>query len=272
MAKKTIEETYQNQGLEEWRRLAKDSFHRLEFETTLYFLKKYLPEKGLILDAGGGPGRYTIELAKSGYQVVLLDLTPKLLEIAKRQIAKAKVKNNVKKIVRGSIIDLSRFKNNTFDAVICLGGPLSHVEKEEDRQKAVNELIRVAKKGTPIFISVMGRLGMLIESPRYWPKEVEMTKHFRELWQDGDDHLWLGYSYCHFFLPEEFERLLKRNDAFILEKIGLEGLAHTKKEMTKLENHYPTAWKNWLEAHHKLCNHPAVFATSDHMLIIARKK
>ena len=39
---------------------------------------------------GGGPGRYTIELAKLGYDVVLLDLTPKLLEIAKRKIKKRK--------------------------------------------------------------------------------------------------------------------------------------------------------------------------------------
>jgi hypothetical protein len=38
----------------------------------MHFLEKYLPKKGLVLDAGGGPGRYTIELAKKGYDVVLL--------------------------------------------------------------------------------------------------------------------------------------------------------------------------------------------------------
>lgn len=52
----------------------------------MYFLKKYLPKRGLILDAGGGPGRYTIDLAKLGYDVILLDLTPRLLRIAKRKI------------------------------------------------------------------------------------------------------------------------------------------------------------------------------------------
>ena len=35
---------------------------------TMYFPEKHLPEKGLLLDAGGGPGRYTIELAKKGLQ------------------------------------------------------------------------------------------------------------------------------------------------------------------------------------------------------------
>jgi len=69
----------------EWRRLDRDHFHRLEYETTFKYLKKYLPKKGLILDAGGGPGRYTVELAKSGYNVVLLDLVAANLDFAKKE-------------------------------------------------------------------------------------------------------------------------------------------------------------------------------------------
>jgi hypothetical protein len=48
----------------EWIRLVQDGYHQLEYLVTMHFLKKYLPKHGLILDAGGGPGRYTIELAK----------------------------------------------------------------------------------------------------------------------------------------------------------------------------------------------------------------
>jgi ubiquinone/menaquinone biosynthesis C-methylase UbiE len=164
---KDIKEFYNKNILKEWRRLIKDPYHKLEFDTTTYFLKKYLPKKGLILDAGGGPGRYTIELAKKGYDVVLLDITPELLEFAKKQIKKEKVENRVKKIVEGSITDLSKFKNNTFDAVICLGDSLSHIRTKKERDKAISELIRVAKRGAPIFVSVIGRLGVLIGSPRY---------------------------------------------------------------------------------------------------------
>jgi len=58
------------------------------------FLGQVSSQKSLILDAGGGPGRYTIELAKKGYQVVLLDLSPKCLEIAKREIKNAKVEDH----------------------------------------------------------------------------------------------------------------------------------------------------------------------------------
>ena len=61
----------------------------------IFFFKKYSPRKGLVLDAGGGPGRYTLELARLGYDVVLLDLTPELLGIAKNQIEKARTIVNV---------------------------------------------------------------------------------------------------------------------------------------------------------------------------------
>ncbi|MEW5760634.1 MAG: class I SAM-dependent methyltransferase, partial [Candidatus Thermoplasmatota archaeon] len=164
MTKKLVEEYYAEYGIGEWKRLVRDPYHRLEFDTTVHFLKKHLPKKGLILDAGGGPGRYTIELAKLGYDIVLHDLTPKLLEIAKRRIKKEKVQNKVKRIVHGSIENLSVFDNNTFDAVICLGGALSHVVNRKQREKAIDELIRVAKKNAPIFVSVIGRLAICINS------------------------------------------------------------------------------------------------------------
>jgi len=82
-SKELVKKHYTEYGAGEWERLTKHPYHRLEFDTTMHFLRKYLPKKGLVLDAGGGPGRYTIELAGLGYDVILLDLTLKLLEIAR---------------------------------------------------------------------------------------------------------------------------------------------------------------------------------------------
>lgn len=116
----------------------------------MHFLEAYLPKHGLILDAGGGPGRYTIELAKRGYDIVLLDLTPANLTFARRQIKRAKLQARVAKVLEGSILDLSQFADDTFDAVICLGGPLSHVLGVQARDRAISELIRVGKPGAPL--------------------------------------------------------------------------------------------------------------------------
>lgn len=79
-------EYYNAMGEKEWRRLVRDPYHKLEFEVTMHFLRKHLPETGMILDAGGGSGRYTIELAKMGYQIVLMDISEVQLDIAKKRI------------------------------------------------------------------------------------------------------------------------------------------------------------------------------------------
>jgi len=50
----------------------------------------------------------------------LLDSSPGCLEIAKSETKKAKVQKNVKEIVEGSVTDLSRFGDESFDAVLCL--------------------------------------------------------------------------------------------------------------------------------------------------------
>ncbi len=271
MTEGSIKKFYNESVAYEWKRVIQDPYHRLEFDTTMKFLKKYLPRKGLILDAGGGPGRYTIELAKRGYEVVLLDLAPVNLKFAKRQIRKAKVQNRVKDIVEGSITDLSRFKSNTFDAVICLGGPLSHVEGKEKRNKALLELIRVAKKGSPIFVNVYSRLGVVMGAPRYFSHEIAMTKHFKELSECGEDYMWRQKYYAHFFLPEELKQFFTGKKVKVIETVGLEGISSRfREEINKLAKN-PKAWKNWLAAHYKLCTHPAIVATSEHVLIISRK-
>jgi ubiquinone/menaquinone biosynthesis C-methylase UbiE len=260
--------------INEWDRLVKDPFHKLEYDTTLMFLKKYLPPKGLILDAGGGPGRYTVELAKMGYDIMLMDLVPGHLEIAKKKIKQAKIQGKVKGIVEGSITDLSGFKDKHFDAVICLGGPLSHVHPAKERAAAVSELIRVAKKNAPVFISVMGKFGTIA---RFLPRMIDKVKdtaQFKKLYLDGDDYRWYGgkESYAHFFELNEL-KLLFANKVKFLEDIGLQGLSSPSKEqINTMAEREPAAWKNWLEMHYKLCTHPTVVESSLHFMVIGRKK
>jgi len=256
----------------EWKRLVKDPFHRLEFSTTFFFLKKYLPKKGLVLDAGGGPGRYTIELAKLGYDVVLLDLVAEHLEFAKKQIREKRVANKVKDIVQGSITDLSKFADNSFDAVLCLGGPLSHIHPETERQKATSELVRVAKIGAPIFASVMSKYGVMLATPAGWPQEVGFKKHYQNLAENGEDYKWRGNGYCHYFTSSELEKMFLNENIEVVGKVGLEGLNVNDKITNRFAKKFPEAWKNWLEIHMRICTEPFVVDASSHMMIIVRKK
>ncbi len=262
-----IKKIYSENIHREWNRLIKSPFHKLEFETTLHFLEKYLPKKGLILDAGGGPGRYTVELAKKDYNVVLLDLTPQNLEFAKKQLKKAKVQNSVKDIIEGSIVDLSKIKNNYFDAVLCLGSSLSHVRNEKQRARAISELKRVAKKNAPIFISVMGKFGHLVRGVN----KIESARNYFELSLEGNDKFWGGKGYFHYFTFEELKNLVEKK-VRILECVGLEGIGGASEESINKLYKNSLAWKNWRKMHYALCTHPTIVDMSIHFMIIGKKK
>ena len=89
----SVKDFYNESAEKEFLRTHEDAAHLLEFQTTEYIYKKYLKKGMKILDAGGGPGRYTIDLAKQGYHMTLLDISDKELEIAKRKIKQNRVGN-----------------------------------------------------------------------------------------------------------------------------------------------------------------------------------
>jgi SAM-dependent methyltransferase len=270
-AERLVKEYYSDLGMREWRRLMRTPYSRLEFDTTLHFLKKYLPKHGYVLDAGGGPGRYTVELAKLGYDVALVDLTPDLLEIAKKQVAKTKTHAKVKQITQGVIYDLSRFRDDTFDAVTCLGGPLSHITDRTKREKAIDELIRVAKKKAPILVSLIGWHSVLVVSLVRLPHEIELEV-FSRIRDTGDYHGGYGFAPCHFYSPNEVIESFEKRGIDVIETVGLEGLAsgHSR-ETNRLFRRYPKAWKIWWETHLKTCTDPVSVGISEHFLIICRK-
>jgi SAM-dependent methyltransferase len=269
MSQTIVKTFYASQVRQEWRRLVKDAYHNLELLTTLRYLEKYLPPDGHILDAGGGPGRYTIELARRGYQVRLLDLTPENVAFASRQIARRGLKRQAQ-AVEGSIIDLTRYADGTFDAVTCLGGPLSHILDAHERARAIGELLRVSKPGAPVFISVMSRLSVLVIELQMFQHELGTPVH-NLLRETGDIDGTSGFTACHFFLPEEFKAEVEAQGTAILEMVGLEGAASRQNKQVNQIAKIPARWQSWLETHYQTCTHPAVVGLSEHMLIVCRK-
>jgi len=266
-----VKEWFTQTARYEWRRLKQDAYHQIEFAVTMHFLHKYLPEKGLILDAGGGPGRYTIELAKQGYEAILLDMVPEMLKLAERKIKRAGVKRRVKQIVEGSIEDLSMFGDETFDAVLCLGAPLGHILNEQRREKAVGELVRVARKKAPIFASVISRLGVLKTLLIRAQTEMPYAKHHLEVGNYVPGIHGEGFTAAHWFLPEELRDLFEAQGVEVLEMAGLEGLSsHHPKETNRLFKD-DEKWKMWVEIILKTCTHPAVVGSSEHFLFVCKK-
>jgi len=267
-----VKEWYGKNSEVEWRRLQRDPYHQLEHMVTQHFLRKYLPKQGLVLDAGGGPGRYAIELAKAGYNIVLLDLVPEMLELAQRKAKQARVKRNFKDFLQGSIENLSRFQDATFDAVMCLGGPLNHLLSEKQRETAAKELVRVAKRKATIFVSVISRLGLLRTILTEFPHEMRYAKHH---WETGDyipGVYGQGFTAAHWFLPEELHRLFEKQNVQVLEMAGLEGLSSLHRRETNKLYKDQEKWRMWMEIIMETCTHPSVVGNTEHFLLVAKKK
>ena len=102
---------------------------------TVAVLKKYARNKNIkILDAGCGAGLVGIELKKYGYYNIHgVDLSQKLLDLVP--------KGYYNKLERIDLNKPLKTKNNTYDAVMCVGTfTFGHV-----KPPALNEFIRITK-------------------------------------------------------------------------------------------------------------------------------
>ena len=104
-------------------------------QETVSVLKKYaLNKNSKILDAGCGTGLVGIELKKYGYSNIDgVDFSQNMLNLVPQGI--------YKKIEKVDLNKLLKFKNNTYDVVMCVGTfTYGHV-----MPKALDELIRITK-------------------------------------------------------------------------------------------------------------------------------
>lgn len=232
------ESFYDDLGYDEWERLDRDFYHRLEWNGTIDYLERYLPENGHILDAGGAAGRYTVWLSERGHDVTLVDISERQLEIAREKIAERGVAEHVT-VERGDIRDLE-FGPETFDATLCLGGPVSHILDADERQTAVSELARVTKNDAPVFVSVMGRLAMIqaiIQQAGATPEDDDETELLPAFAEHGTYSQELLETHgrdpqcfaAHFFRVTELKDLLSAGSLHTEQIVGLEGIASLRR-------------------------------------------
>lgn len=267
---KAIIEGYSRSVRSEWNRLSKN-VSILEYLTTIHYLEKYLPKKGLVADIGSGPGRYAIWLAEQGYNVVTVDPVPKFIDFLKAKFRARKLGKRLKGAYVAYAQDLSMFKDNTFDAVICLGGPLSHIMSKAERQKAANELLRIAKPKAKIFVSVMGRLPLYAGTVKLFHSDLEAD--FIEEWaKTGDYYGGYGFLPFHGFRPDELQKFFHSSNSRIIAKVGLEGFAsYARKEVDKLKRN-KKRWEKWLKIHFSICEEPETICASEHYMLILEKR
>ena len=220
---------YDEEGIGEWKRSAGEWFtSELIVEGTCEYLDEAFPAGGRVLDAGGGPGRYSIWLAEQGYDPVLLDISGRQVAIGREKMAERGVDDEIG-VSQGDVRALPH-PDGAFDGACCLGGALSHVIDADERLDALRELRRVVGDGAPVVVSVLGRIAnlrtiatenldeyheMLIEEARTGDYTRELA---RAVLGEPD------WAECHYYRRAELEDDL-RAVGFEVERVaGLEGL------------------------------------------------
>jgi len=125
-----------------------------------FFIKNLNGNK--ILDVGCGPGRDAKFFSNLGYEVIGIDLSEKLLEIARKNAPKAKF----------YLMDMRNldFPDNYFDGIWACASFL-HIPRKGG-QKTLNEFYRVLRENGLMYISVKEGSGeTFVKSSQYGEKE-----------------------------------------------------------------------------------------------------
>jgi SAM-dependent methyltransferase len=144
---------YDEYGEQEWTRFADGRTSAISLTTHVHYLRRFVSAGDRVLDIGCGPGRFTLELAEIGARTTAADISPGQLELHRQNVPD----DSVDARVVADVVELSQFDDDSFDAVVCYGGPLSYVlDRATD---AVSELGRVTRPGGYVLVSVMSLIG-----------------------------------------------------------------------------------------------------------------
>jgi SAM-dependent methyltransferase len=148
---------YERYGDQEWHRHEESPSARASFRVHCELLRRWIRAGDRVLEAGAGAGRFTVELAGIGARVTVVDISDEQLRLHVEHLEELGLSAAVERRERLDILDLGLFEDGAFDAVVCIGGPLSHVLDRTDQ--AFAELLRVTKPGGLVVASVMSLLG-----------------------------------------------------------------------------------------------------------------
>lgn len=248
-------------AIDEDGRLIRSRHGQLEFATTMAYIHRFAAKGARILEVGAGTGRYSIALAREGYDVTAVELVAHNLDVLRRNAAGLERL----RAYQGDALDLSRFEDGAFDVTLVLG-PLYHLYDEADVRGAIREAIRVTRRGGCIlmaFLSVYAVLyanylnGKLLAGLEENFDAEGGVRHFRE-------QLFTGYDVA------EFEALLAGEAVEHLATVATDGvleLAEGRGDFGLTDE----GFEAYKRLHLKTCEKRELLGCSSHLLYVGRR-
>ena len=237
---------------------------QVEYLTTMKYIHECISQLNApeILEVGAGTGRYSVALAQEGYSVTAVELVRHNLDVLRSKL------NSTEPItaMQGDALDLSAFRDRSFDVTMLLG-PMYHLYTSEDKNQAMSEAIRVTKPGGSILVAYCMNEPTIIQYVFLGNHLDEVTKTNTVLTDD-----WHCKSE-----PKEIFELVRTEDIallnsrFPLDRIKLvatDGAAHYLSDF--IDGMDKETFAKWMEYHFATCERQDLIGASNHTLDILR--
>jgi len=121
------------------------------------FIEEVISRKGIVLDLCCGTGRHAIRLRKSGLNVVGMDLSKNLLEIAQQRMREA----NIRFPLLRADMRYFPFKDGVFNVIINMFTSFGYLPSEREDIKSLSEVHRVLRNNGRFLIDLANRDHMI---------------------------------------------------------------------------------------------------------------
>jgi len=265
---------YDEYGDKEWERHETAPIHRVSFHIHRHYLAEFIHRGDRVLEAGAASGRFTVELARLGARIVVTDISPGQLELNVGNVAEAGLDSSVEVRELADIVDLGRYPNGSFDAVVCYGGPLSHVLDRADQ--ALGELLRVTRPGGHLLLSVMSIHGSLHAFLGGVESEIEEfgIDEMQAIVETGDlptHHSSIGTP-SHLFSWAGLRALLERHDCDIVVASAANLLSIGNDEICERWRQDPEMWERFLSWEVTSSAQPGAIDGGTHIIAVVRAR
>jgi len=238
-------------------------FKEVYDKMTWHYIEPYLPKRGIVLDAGGGTGKWSVPIAKKGLKVIIYDLSKEMLKEAAQKANREKLENLVS-LVQGDICHVP-FLNSSFEFALAEGDPISYCSNPEN---AVDELSRVLKQNYTIAAgvdSLFNILRRMLNSEQVNLDEVlTVFKEKRIYAKDWGFHCWA-------FTPKDLHNLFTKHGLEIIKIVGKPIMFQRRPETDFIFQDEGTT-KKLLEIELKFCETPEIVGYGGHLHVVARKE
>ena len=248
-------------AIDEDGRLDRNRNGQLEYLTTMHYIHRYVKPGARILEVGAGTGRYSIALAREGYQVTAVELVKSNLEVLQK--SSAGVQNITS--CQGDALQLDRFADNQFDVTLVFG-PMYHIYEKEDVQKAITEAIRVTKQGGVVLVAFLSVHAILYNNYLNGTLAAGLKENFDADFQvkHFEEQLFTGYDIS------EFEQLFAVHPVEHLTTVAVDGILELAKGRTDFQMS-DDEFRLYAEYHLATCEKRELLGCSSHLLYVCKK-